>query len=126
MRPPVRMDSASSSSLFWSNVWRGLVGDSKSWSMAMYWNSLLFCIDLPPSSAHNRVRFSYSGVRAEHVEEQAHGGADDRCAEAGGGRPEGRGRGAGVWCIEAHHLWLEGEVGWDGCDGGSGSRAAAG
>ena len=36
-----------------------------------------------PRSAHKRVRFSYSGWRAEHVEKQAHGGADDRCAEAG-------------------------------------------
>ena len=35
-----------------------------------------------PKSAHNRVRFPYSGVRAEHVEEQAYGGADDCCAEA--------------------------------------------
>jgi hypothetical protein len=42
--PPDRMDSASSSSFFWSNVLRGLVLDSKSWSMAMYWNSLLFCM----------------------------------------------------------------------------------
>jgi hypothetical protein len=44
MSPPDRMDSASSSSFFWSNVLRGLVLDSKSWSMAMYWNSLLFCM----------------------------------------------------------------------------------
>jgi len=36
-----------------------------------------------PRCAQNRVRFSYSGVRTEHVEEQAHGGADDCCAEAG-------------------------------------------
>ena len=32
----------------------------------------------------------------EHVEEQAYGGADDCCAEADRGWPEGRGRGAGV------------------------------
>src|ERR1700692_125102 len=60
-----------------------------------------------PRSAHNRVRFSYSGVRAEHVEEQAYGGADDRCAEAGGGGPEGGRRSPGVRSVQAHHLCLE-------------------
>jgi hypothetical protein len=57
-----------------------------------------------PESAHDRVRFSYSGVRAEDVEGQAHGGADDCCAEAGGGGPEGRERGAGVG-VSKHTLY---------------------
>ena len=38
------MDSASSSSLLCSKVWRGLVVDSCIWSMAMYWNALLSCM----------------------------------------------------------------------------------
>src|SRR5579863_3096389 len=79
-----------------------------------------------PKSAHNRVRFSYSGVRAEHVEEQAYGGADDRCAEAGGCGPEGGRRSPGVRSVEAYHLCLEGEVRRDGRDRGAGSQAVAG
>ena len=47
---------------------------------------------------------------AGDVEEQAHGGADDRCAEAGGGGPEGGRRSPGVRSVQAHHLCLEGEV----------------
>ena len=43
MSPLVRMDSASSCSLASSKVRRGLVADSWMVSMAMYWNSLLFC-----------------------------------------------------------------------------------
>ena len=31
-------------------------------------------------------------MRRGYEQEQAYGGADDRCAEAGGGRPYGRGR----------------------------------
>src|SRR5580698_3430810 len=75
-----------------------------------------------PKSAQNRVRFSYSGVRAEHVEEQAYGGADDRCAEAGGGGPEGGRRSPGVRSVQAHPLCLEGEVRRDGRDRGAGSQ----
>ncbi len=43
MSPLVRMLSASSCSLASSKVRRGLVADSWMVSMAMYWNSLLFC-----------------------------------------------------------------------------------
>ncbi len=46
MRPLVRMLSASSPSLHSSKVRRGLVADSWMVSMAMYWNSLLFCMVL--------------------------------------------------------------------------------
>ncbi len=47
---------------------------------------------------------------AEHVEEQAYGGAGDSCAEAGRGRSEGRRCSARGGSIEAHDLCLEGEV----------------
>jgi hypothetical protein len=48
---------------------------------------------------------SYS-ERAEYVEEQAHGGADDLCAKAVGGGPEGRRCGPGAWGVEAHiYAW---------------------
>jgi len=77
-------------------------------------------------SAHNRVGFSYSGVRAEHVEEQAYVGADYRCAEAGGGRPEGGRRSPGVRGAEAYYRCLEDEVWRDGRDRGAGSQAVVG
>ena len=59
----------------------------------------------------------------EYVEEQAHGGADDRGAEATGGGTEGGGRSAGSRRVEAHDLRLEGEVRRDGCKPGAGSEA---
>src|SRR6266852_3222083 len=62
-----------------------------------------------------------------YVEEQAHGGADDRGAEAEavGGRSQDRGRGAGSGRVEAHDLRLESKVRRDGCERGAGSEAAA-
>src|SRR5213593_1008094 len=60
-----------------------------------------------------------------YVEEPAHGGADDRCAEAVGGGAQGRGRGAGSGRVQAHDLRLESEVRRDGCERGAGSEAVA-
>src|SRR5207302_6766911 len=66
---------------------------------------------------------SYSRKGAEDVEEQAHGGADHSCAEAGRGRTKGRRCGAGAGSVEAHDLCLEGEVWRHGCERGAGSEA---
>src|SRR6266852_4913332 len=60
-----------------------------------------------------------------YVEEPAHGGADDRGAEAVGDRAQGRGRGAGSGGVEAHDLRLESEVRGDGGERGAGSEAVA-
>jgi putative transposase len=43
----------------------------------------------------------------EHVEEQAHRGADDRGAETTGGGPQGGGRGAGEWALDFVHDAVE-------------------
>ena len=47
-----------------------------------------------------------------YVEEQAHGSADDRGAEASGGGAESGRRSARGWRVQAHALRLEGEVRW--------------
>src|SRR5258708_24846685 len=60
-----------------------------------------------------------------YVNKQAHGGADDRGAEAGVGRAEGRGRSAGSGGIEAHDVRLEREVRRDGRERGAGSETVA-
>jgi len=61
-----------------------------------------------------------------NVEEQAHGGADDRGAEASGGRAEGGRRCARGGRIQTHALRLEGEVRRHGCEPGAGSETTAG
>ncbi len=44
------------------------------------------------------------GNGKDDEQEPAHGGAEDPCAEAGGGGPDGGGCGPGVWGVEAHGL----------------------
>ena len=61
-----------------------------------------------------------------YVEEQAHGSADDRGAEASGGGTESGRCGARGGRVQAHALRLEGEVRWHGREPGAGSEAAAG
>jgi len=53
---------------------------------------------------------SAKGRRREYVEEQTHGGGDDRSAEATGSGAQGGGRGAGSGSVEEHDLRLESEV----------------
>jgi hypothetical protein len=48
---------------------------------------------------------SGKGRGRRYVEEQSHGGADDRGAEAVGGRTQGGGRGAGGRRIETHTIY---------------------
>src|SRR5512142_1703720 len=61
----------------------------------------------------------------KHGAEQAHGGADDSCAETGGSGAQGGGCSAGERGIEAHDLCLESEVRGDGCERSAGSQAVA-
>src|ERR1019366_1407455 len=82
------------------------------------------------SGSGNRVFFPRRSSKMErgrgYVEEQAHGGADDRGAEAvRGGAQSGR-CGAGGGRVEAHHLCLESKVRRDGCERGAGGEAIAG
>src|SRR3954453_16139958 len=63
--------------------------------------------------------------RSGDVEEQAHGSADDRGGQAGGGRAQGRGCGSRSWGEHAHDLRLEVEVRRHGYERGAGSQAAA-
>ena len=82
-------------------------------------------LDLLPSFRTKLSMISAKERGREYVEEQAHGSADDRGAEASGGGAEGGRRGAGSGRVEAHDLRLEGEVRRDGCERGAGSEAVA-
>jgi YD repeat-containing protein len=81
--------------------------------------------DLIPCFRTKLSMISAKGRGRRYVEEQAHGSADDRGVEAGGGRAKSRRCGARGGGVEAHALRLEGEVRWDGCEPGTGSEAAA-
>src|SRR5713226_6087465 len=78
--------------------------------------------DLIPSFRTKLSMISAKGRGRVYVEEQAHGGADDRGAEATGGGAQGRGRGAGSGGVQAHDLCVEGEVWWHGCEPGAGGQ----
>src|SRR5208282_2319987 len=82
--------------------------------------------DLLPIFHTNLSMISSKERGKKHVEEQSHGGADDRGAETVGSGSQGGGRGAGSGGVEAHDLCLEGEVRRDGCERGTGSEAVAG
>src|SRR6185437_4123829 len=64
--------------------------------------------DLLPEILTRLSRIQREGGR--DVEEQAHGGGDDRCAEAEGGGPQGGGRGAGGRRIGADAVSVDGQV----------------
>src|SRR5689334_16424648 len=78
-----------------------------------------------PSFRTKLSMITAKGRGRAYVEEQAHGGADDRGAEATGGGAQGRGLGAGSGAVQAHDPCLEGEVRRDGCEPGAGDQTAA-
>ena len=82
--------------------------------------------DLIPSFGTKLSMISDEGKGKRNVEEQAHGSADDRSAEAVGGWAQGGGHGERSGGIEAHDLCLEGKVRRHGCEPGAGSEATAG
>src|SRR4029077_12146724 len=79
--------------------------------------------DLIPSFGTKLSMISDEGKGKRNVEEQAHGIADDRSAEAVGGWAQGGGHGERSGGIEAHDLCLEGKVRRHGCEPGAGSEA---
>jgi DNA-binding winged helix-turn-helix (wHTH) protein len=81
--------------------------------------------DLPPCiRTEVSMIFGFRGGR--YGQEQAHGGADHRCAEAGGGRAHGRGCGPGVRRQRGDHLRMEGEVRRHGRQRGAAAACAGG
>jgi hypothetical protein len=81
---------------------------------------------MPAPEFRHKSKYDFVEGRGKwHVEEQAHGGADNRGAEASRGGTESGRCGARGWRIEAHALRLEGEVRRQGCEPGARSEAVA-
>ena len=87
--------------------------------------SLRGTCDLLPVFRTSPSMISDEGKGKRYVEEQAHGSADDRGAEATGSGTQGGRRSAGSGSIEAHDLRLEGEVRRNGREPGARSQAVA-
>src|SRR5271165_5803938 len=82
--------------------------------------------DLLPEIRTRLSMISDCGKGQFHVEEQAHGGADDRGAETVGGRAQGGRCGTGGGRVEAHSVRVESKIWRDGRERGAGSKAVAG
>src|SRR4029077_7485574 len=87
---------------------------------------VMLATDLIPSFGTKLSMISDEGKGKRNAEEQAHGSADDRSAEAVGGWAQGGGHGERSGGNEEHDLCLEGKVRRHGCEPGAGSEATAG